>query len=65
MSETIKHLLADHPDLQPGDVLITNDPFRGGSHLPDVTVVTPVFGGCPAELAISGRQSRITRKSVA
>ena len=50
MSETIKHLLHDHPDLREGDVLITNDPFRGGSHLPDVTVVTPVFGNSPREL---------------
>jgi 5-oxoprolinase (ATP-hydrolysing) len=50
MSQTVKHLLQDHPDLQPGDVLITNDPFRGGSHLPDVTVVTPVFDGQPPEL---------------
>ena len=29
--------------LEPGDVIVTNDPYRGGSHLPDVTVVTPVF----------------------
>jgi 5-oxoprolinase (ATP-hydrolysing) len=29
--------------MQPGDVFVTNDPYRGGSHLPDVTVVTPVF----------------------
>ena len=29
--------------LRPGDVFVTNDPYRGGSHLPDVTVVTPVF----------------------
>lgn len=43
MSETVKQLLVDFPALQPGDVLITNDPYRGGSHLPDVTVVTPVF----------------------
>lgn len=42
MSETVKRLLADVPDLQPGEVYVTNDPFRGGSHLPDVTVITPV-----------------------
>jgi 5-oxoprolinase (ATP-hydrolysing) len=30
-------------DLQPGDVVITNHPAFGGSHLPDITVVTPVF----------------------
>ena len=29
--------------LRPGDVLVTNHPVAGGSHLPDITVVTPVF----------------------
>ncbi len=43
MAETVRHVLADNPDLAPGDVVLTNDPFRGGSHLPDLTVVTPVF----------------------
>lgn len=42
MSETVKRMLADIPDPGVGDVYVTNDPFRGGSHLPDVTVVTPV-----------------------
>lgn len=27
----------------PGDVVIVNDPYRGGSHLPDITMVSPVF----------------------
>src|SRR5215470_16824468 len=27
----------------PGDVVIVNDPFRGGTHLPDITLVAPVF----------------------
>ena len=31
------------PPLRPGDVLVSNDPYCGGSHLPDVTVVSPVF----------------------
>ncbi len=31
-------------DLGPGDVAVTNHPGFGGSHLPDVTVVTPVYG---------------------
>jgi 5-oxoprolinase (ATP-hydrolysing) len=43
MGETVRRVLADNPDMQPGDVFVTNDPYRGGSHLPDVTVVTPVF----------------------
>jgi N-methylhydantoinase B len=29
--------------LQPGDAVILNDPFRGGTHLPDITIVSPVF----------------------
>ncbi len=30
-------------DLGPGDVALVNDPFRGGTHLPDITAVAPVF----------------------
>lgn len=30
-------------DFAPGDVAILNDPYRGGTHLPDITLVTPVF----------------------
>ncbi|HSU65964.1 MAG TPA: hydantoinase B/oxoprolinase family protein [Tepidisphaeraceae bacterium] len=30
-------------DLEEGDVAIVNDPFAGGSHLPDITIVTPIF----------------------
>ena len=30
-------------ELEPGDVLLTNDPYRGGSHLPDFTMMIPVF----------------------
>ncbi len=34
----------DHfPDPAPGDVVILNDPYHGGSHLPDVTMIVPVF----------------------
>jgi N-methylhydantoinase B len=36
-------------DWQPGDQLVLNDPFLGGTHLPDVTVVAPVF--CAERLA--------------
>ena len=50
MSETVRRILEDNPDLKPGDVYVTNDPYRGGSHLPDVTVVTPVHDPETAEL---------------
>ena len=50
MSETVKWLIADVADLTSGDVYVTNDPFRGGSHLPDVTVITPVHDDVTGEL---------------
>ncbi|MFN0198019.1 MAG: hydantoinase B/oxoprolinase family protein, partial [Planctomycetaceae bacterium] len=50
MSETVKRILADNPELAPGDVYVTNDPYRGGSHLPDVTVITPVHDAESGEL---------------
>ena len=34
--------------MHPGDVIMLNDPFQGGTHLPDITLVTPVF--VPADL---------------
>ena len=30
-------------DLHPGDAVLLNDPFRGGAHLPDLTLVSPIF----------------------
>src|SRR3990172_5353615 len=29
--------------LDPGDMILLNDPYRGGTHLPDITLVSPVF----------------------
>jgi N-methylhydantoinase B len=66
MPATTKHLLAAFPaeTLEPGDVLITNDPWLGSGHLPDLSIVTPVFEGrqlvgfmgCVAHIAdIGGR----------
>lgn len=43
MSETVRAIIRMNETVNPGDVFVTNDPFAGGSHLPDVTVVTPVF----------------------
>ena len=50
MSETVRGILTDNPKIAPGDVFATNDPYRGGSHLPDVTVVTPVHDATSGEL---------------
>jgi 5-oxoprolinase (ATP-hydrolysing) len=45
MGESIKMVIARNSarGIRPGDVYALNDPYHGGTHLPDVTVVTPVF----------------------
>ena len=42
MPESIRGVLAVHPRPPPGAVYVTNDPAAGGSHLPDITVISPV-----------------------
>jgi 5-oxoprolinase (ATP-hydrolysing) len=44
MGESIKVVIgANAGKMRPGDVYVLNNPYRGGTHLPDITVVTPVF----------------------
>ncbi len=43
MSESVRTVIVRNPDMAPGDAFMLNAPFDGGTHLPDVTVVTPVF----------------------
>jgi 5-oxoprolinase (ATP-hydrolysing) len=44
MGASIEAVIRDNAgSMQAGDVYVLNDPYRGGTHLPDVTVVTPVF----------------------
>ncbi|MGN6527796.1 MAG: hydantoinase B/oxoprolinase family protein [Burkholderiaceae bacterium] len=45
MSESIRTVIDRNPGMKPGDVFALNDPYHGGTHLPDVTVVTPVYLG--------------------
>lgn len=45
MSESIRAVIDRHPAMRPGDVYMLNDPYHGGTHLPDVTVVAPVYLG--------------------
>lgn len=55
MSESVQGILQQHPNPEPGDVYVTNDPALGGSHLPDVTVVTPVFDGARRLFFVASR----------
>lgn len=44
MADTVRAVIEDRGDgIRPGDIYLTNNPYRGGSHLPDMTVVCPVF----------------------
>jgi 5-oxoprolinase (ATP-hydrolysing) len=46
MGESIKTVIRDNAGrMQSGDVYVLNDPYHGGTHLPDVTVITPVYLG--------------------
>ena len=46
MGESIKTVIRMNADcMQPGDVYALNDPYHGGTHLPDITVITPVYLG--------------------
>ncbi len=44
MSESIRTVLTENAGaMKPGDVYVVNAPYNGGTHLPDVTVITPIF----------------------
>jgi 5-oxoprolinase (ATP-hydrolysing) len=47
MGESIKMVISRNPRIRRGDVYVLNDPYHGGTHLPDITVVTPVFAPPP------------------
>jgi len=57
MAETVRQVRAAFPHLEAGDVVVTNDPAAGGSHLPDVTAVTPVF--CEAQIGEGAEAGKI------
>ncbi|NNM03603.1 MAG: hydantoinase B/oxoprolinase family protein [Gemmatimonadetes bacterium] len=51
MPMSVEAALAESGVLEPGDVVILNDPFKGGTHLPDITLISAVYSrGDPALL---------------
>ncbi len=51
MGESVKTVLALRgKTLRPGDVVALNNPYNGGTHLPDITVITPVFDTAGREI---------------
>ncbi|MDD9827761.1 MAG: hydantoinase B/oxoprolinase family protein [Deltaproteobacteria bacterium] len=61
MGATVRAVRRAIPDLRAGDAIVTNDPAEGGSHLPDVTLVSPVFvaGALHFFVASRGHQADI------
>lgn len=43
MGASVKTVIEQNLDMRPGDVFVLNAPYNGGTHLPDVTVVAPVY----------------------
>ena len=43
MGDCVTAVLRKHPEMGEGDMFVTNAPYDGGTHLPDITVVAPVF----------------------
>jgi 5-oxoprolinase (ATP-hydrolysing) len=51
MGESVRAVIRSrHATLKPGDVVALNNPYNGGNHLPDITVVTPVFDEAGREI---------------
>ncbi|MFI7011456.1 hydantoinase B/oxoprolinase family protein [Streptomyces sp. NPDC050145] len=50
MGTSVKEVVRRRPSMRPGDAYAVNDPYHGGTHLPDVTVITPVFGASGEEI---------------
>ena len=51
MGESVRTVLKTRgPSLKPGDMIALNNPFNGGTHLPDVTVISPVFDETGTEI---------------
>ncbi len=43
MDRSVEAIIKGNADIKPGDVYAINAPYNGGTHLPDITVCTPVF----------------------
>ncbi len=49
MGASVRAVIAQNPEMGPGDVYVLNAPYNGGTHLPDVTVVAPVYDEAGSE----------------
>ncbi|SHI36530.1 hydantoinase B/oxoprolinase family protein [Wenxinia saemankumensis] len=50
MDRSVEAIIRQNETIRPGDVFALNAPYNGGTHLPDITVVSPVFDECGTEI---------------
>ena len=55
MPASVEYAVSAFDSFQMGDVIVLNDPYRGGTHLPDITMVSPIFAGSELAFFIASR----------
>lgn len=55
MPASVKSAVDAMSSIRPGDIVVLNDPYHGGTHLPDVTMISPVFHGDALEYFLASR----------
>jgi len=55
MGDCVTAIMKKHPAMRDGDMFVTNAPYDGGTHLPDITVVAPVFVDGTARFYVASR----------
>ena len=55
MPASVASAVAAFEEFFPGDVVVLNDPYHGGTHLPDITMISPVFAGGDLRYFVASR----------
>jgi len=55
MPASVAAAVAEFEEFFPGDVIVLNDPYHGGTHLPDITMISPVFAGGDLHYFVASR----------
>jgi N-methylhydantoinase B len=55
MPASVEYAINAFDSFQYGDIIVLNDPYRGGTHLPDITMVSPVFAGSDLVFFVASR----------
>ena len=58
MDKSVETVIKNNPAIKPGDVYCLNAPYNGGTHLPDITVCTPVFDAAGQGHSVLGGEPR-------